>query len=62
MTLSPDLRRAFRALPPDALPSNGRLVFTTDRERVKKAIRDCRAEEQRWPGVHLLWDLHPFLK
>jgi len=62
VTLSPDLKRAFRALPPDALPSDGRLVFTTDRERVKKAIRDCRAEEQRWPDVHLLWDLHPFLE
>ncbi len=62
VTLSPDLKRAFRALPPDALPGDGRLVFTTDRERVKKAIRDCRAEEQRWPDVHLLWDLHPFLE
>lgn len=60
--LSPDLRRAFRSLPKDALPEDGRLVFTTDRERVKKAIADCRAEDRRWPDVHLLWDLHPFLE
>lgn len=57
-----DLRRAFRLLPEDALPDHGRVTFTTDRERVKNAIKDCRAEDRRWPDVHLLWDLHPFLE
>ena len=60
--LSADLKRAFRFLPKDALPEDGRVVFTTDRERVKKAIAACRAEDRRWPDVHLLWDLHPFLE
>ena len=36
--------------------------FTTSRERVKKAIKDSRAEESNWPHVHLLWDLHPVME
>src|SRR6185503_16569150 len=62
VTLNADLRRAFRNLPPEALPDDGRLHFTTDRQRVKDAIRRSRAEEQRWPDVHLLWDLHPVME
>lgn len=57
-----DLRRAFRALPKEALPEDGTIWFTIDRDRVKRAIRDCRSEERRWPDVHLLWDLHPFVE
>lgn len=60
--LSADLKRAFRSLPKDALPPDGRVVLTTDRDRVKKAIAACRAEDRRWPDVHLLWGLHPFLE
>ncbi len=62
VTVNDDLKRAFRALPTDALPEDGRIWFTPDRDRVKKAIRDCRSEDRRWPDVHLLWDLHPFLE
>jgi hypothetical protein len=29
---------------------------------VKKAIKDSRAEENRWPHLHLLWDLHPIME
>jgi hypothetical protein len=62
LTLNDDLRRVFRALPAESLPEDGRLHFTTDRERVKKAIKDSRAEENKWPNMHLLWDLHPFME
>ena len=62
LTLNDDLRRVFRALPAESLPDDGRLHFTTDQERVKKAIKDSRAEENKWPNMHLLWDLHPFME
>jgi hypothetical protein len=62
LTLNDDLRRVFRALPAESLPDDGRLHFTTDRGRVKKAIKDSRAEENKWPNMHLLWDLHPFME
>jgi hypothetical protein len=62
LTVNDDLRRVFRALPSEALPKDGRIHFTTSRERVKKAIKDSRAEEGLWPQVHLLWDLHPVME
>ena len=62
LTVNDDLRRVFRALPSEALPEDGRIHFTTSRERVKKAIKDSRAEESNWPRIHLLWDLHPVME
>jgi hypothetical protein len=37
------------------------MAFSIDREVIMKAIRDCRSKEDRWPEVHLLWELHPFV-
>ncbi|MGD0127854.1 MAG: DEAD/DEAH box helicase [Terriglobia bacterium] len=64
LTVNDDLRRTFRALPPEAIPDDGRLHLTTSRDRVKKAIDEARAEERQdaWPRVHLLWDLHPVME
>ena len=62
VTVNDDLRRTFRALPGEAIPEDGRLHLTTNRERVKKAIKDSRAEDSNWPNVHLLWDLHPVME
>ena len=62
LTVNEDLRRAFRALPREAIPEDGRLHLTTNRNLVKKAIKDSRAEESNWPHIHLLWDLHPVME
>lgn len=62
LTVNDDLRRSFRALPREAIPEDGRLHLTTNRDRVKKAIKDSRAEESNWPNIHLLWDLHPVME
>ena len=62
VTINDDLRRTFRALPTEALPEDGRLHLTTSRDRVKKAIKDSRAENSNWANVHLLWDLHPVME
>ena len=62
VTVNDELRRTFRALPAEALPEDGRLHLTTSRERVKRAIKDSRAEESNWANVHLLWDLHPVME
>lgn len=59
LTVNEDLRRVFRFLPREVVPDDGRLHLTADRTLVKKAIKDNRAQEQQWPDVHLLWDLHP---
>lgn len=62
VTINQDLRRIFRTLPGESLPDDGRLHLTTDRALVKKAIKDSRAQENRWPDVHLLWNLHPIME
>jgi hypothetical protein len=65
VTVGKDLRRIFKVLPPEALPADGRLRLTTNRTMVKDAIKRARSAQKgqsRWPDVHLLWDLHPFLE
>ena len=62
LTINEDLRRVFRFLPREVVPEDGRLHLTADRMLVKKAIKDNRAQEQTWPDVHLLWDLHPVVE
>jgi hypothetical protein len=62
VTVNEDLRRVFRFLPREVVPEDGRLHLTADRALVKKAIKDNRAQEQTWPDVHLLWDLHPVVE
>jgi len=62
LTINEDLRRVFRFLPREVVPEDSRLHLTTDRMLVKKAIKDNRAQEQTWPDVHLLWDLHPVVE
>lgn len=62
ITVNDDLRRAFRALPREAIPEDDRLHLTTDRDLVKRGIKDSRGDESRWPHIHLLWDLHPVME
>jgi hypothetical protein len=61
LTVNEDLRRVFRYMPSDVLSVDYRLHLTTDRPRVKKAIKDSRAES-KWAEVQLLWDLHPIVE
>ena len=62
VTVNEELEQVFRALPPDVVPPDRRIVLTTDRRRVMEAIKRCRGEERAWPDVHLLWDLHPIME
>jgi hypothetical protein len=63
LSIDKDLERAFRLLPPEARPADGRIHLTADRALVKKAIKDCRGTtDSEWPAIHLLWDLHPIVE
>ena len=62
LTLNDDLKRAFGNLPREAFPDDDRLKLSIDRRFVKDAIRRSRSEEQKWPDIQLLWDLHPVVE
>jgi len=62
LNLGNDLKRTFDCLPREAYPDHDRLHLTSDRQLVKDAIRRARAEENSWPDVQLLWDLHPVVE
>ncbi len=61
LTVNEDLKRVFRYMPSDVLPSDYRLHLTTDRARIKEAIRRSR-EAHQWHELQLLWDLHPIVE
>lgn len=54
-----DLLRRYRALPPEALPDDHRLMLTADADAMQQAIVDARGEETAWPALQFLWPLHP---
>jgi superfamily II DNA or RNA helicase len=58
-----DLRRRLEKAMPEILGSEtGLLSLSIDRSAVNREIDRCRAEEGRWPGLHLLWEQHPALR
>lgn len=62
LTLNDELKRVCGNLPREAFPGDDRLTLTIDRDLVKQAIKRSRSEEQKWPSIHLLWDLHPIIE
>jgi ERCC4-related helicase len=62
LTENDEVRKALGGIPKEAHPSDRNLHLTTDRDLVKREIRECRAREERWPHIHLLWDGHPVME
>ena len=60
--LPEDFKRRLKSLPPEIKPGDAGWTLTTDRSAVMQEIARCRAQEDAWPGVHLLWDLHPLMR
>jgi hypothetical protein len=54
-----EIEQRFKYLPKEIEPANWEFILTTDRDEVKKEYKECRTEENTWPGIHLLWDIHP---
>lgn len=62
LTENDEIKAALEGIPKEAHPSDRNLLLTTDRDLVKKEIRACRAREESWPRIHLLWDGHPLVE
>ncbi|MFZ1728699.1 MAG: C-terminal helicase domain-containing protein, partial [Bacteroidota bacterium] len=54
-----DLRHRFRMLPREIMPHDHQLVLTSDSERMQAEVRRCRQDEEAWPKLQYLWELHP---
>ncbi|MEQ8223743.1 MAG: helicase-related protein [Candidatus Eremiobacterota bacterium] len=54
-----EIEQRFKYLPKEIEPANWEFILTTDRDEIKKEYKECRTEENTWPKIHILWDLHP---
>ncbi len=61
-----ELKYRFRQLPREIKSSDGdedwTLRLSARRDIVMKAISIAHREENTWPRVHYLWELHPFMQ
>ncbi|MCB1124331.1 MAG: hypothetical protein KJT03_22455, partial [Verrucomicrobiae bacterium] len=65
LSLPEGLQRMLKRLPGEIHPrfnDNASMwSLTADRQAMAEEINLCRAEENRWPRKHLLWEQHPAL-
>lgn len=63
ISIPADLRQRLEKFPDEIVQSDtGLITLTADREAISREIVRCRAEEGRWPRLHLLWEQHPALR
>ncbi len=62
LNLKRELEQRFRYLPREIWPESGTFTLTTDRLAVMNEIKRTRKEEDTWPKIQLLWDLHPLMR
>ncbi len=60
--LKAELEQRFRFLPREIWPESGEFILSADREAIIKEINRTRKEEDTWPKIQLLWDLHPLMR
>lgn len=57
-----ELEQRFRFLPREIWSESGEFILSADRDRIMAEIRRTRKEEDVWPKLQLLWDLHPLMR
>ncbi len=57
-----DLKQRLERMPPEIQTDGHHWVLTTHRDAVMDEMTACRKEDQRWPQVQLLWQLHPAME
>ncbi len=50
-----------RYMPVEAVPSDEILMLTDRKQVIDTAIAQARMEQNAWPQVHYLWDVHPIV-
>ena len=66
LEITDEMRRRWRhVLPPEAIPEDGYLRLSPDRDFcARENVRSLQnaLEEKAWPSVHYLWKLHPIMQ
>jgi superfamily II DNA or RNA helicase len=58
-----ELRRRLKKHPDEIIANpSGLISLSADRKALNREIIRCRSEENLWPRLHLLWELHPALR
>ncbi len=62
ITLPSDLERRYERFPKELRPPKGeRLVLSTDKRMLQKALEKARRQDNNRPELEYLWDLHPIV-
>jgi len=57
-----ELEHRFRFLPREIWPESGEFTLSGDRDLIMAEISRTRKEDDTWPKLQLLWDLHPLMR
>ena len=62
LNMKRELEQRFRFLPREIWPESGEFTLSADRSAIMNEIKRTRKEEDTWPKLQLLWDLHPLMR
>ncbi|OGL43472.1 MAG: helicase, partial [Candidatus Schekmanbacteria bacterium RBG_13_48_7] len=62
LTAPKELDYRFKFMPPQIIPENGAFILSADREIIRNEITYSRKNEENWPRIQLLWELHPIVQ
>ena len=62
LNMKRELEQRFRFLPREIWPESGEFTLSADRAAIMNEIKRTRKEEDTWPKLQLLWDLHPVMR
>ncbi|MBN1446410.1 MAG: DEAD/DEAH box helicase [Bacteroidetes bacterium] len=56
-----DLLQRYRFQPGEILPATRELALTTNAAAIQEEVARCRQDEEAWPKLQYLWELHPVM-
>jgi hypothetical protein len=62
ITAPRDFRVREKFLPREVIPEDHRYILSSNIETIKKEITYSRKDENTWPRVQYLWELHPIME
>ena len=61
LTSPTELKERYKFLPREIWPKNGAFYLSSDIHKINEVIKQARKEEDTWPSIQYLWDLHPIV-